>query len=638
MAKAVARVMASGGILAVEAPTGVGKTLAYLLPAVLSGQRVVVSTNTKTLQEQIFAKDIPALEALLHRVGREGGGPKDTLASALMKGRSNYLCLERFDERMRQSGFSFGDTHDSRLRAWRGNTSVGDRAELTWLPENAQVWNRIDARSEVCLGTRCNQYEDCFVVRMRREAQGADVVVVNHHLLFADLALRARTALARDGQSFGEVIPQADVLILDEAHGIEAIASEYFGGSVGTGHLDRLARDVAVFSEQEQTHLGARFSERLEERLDTFLEAKQRFLTGLPETAGREALHQVLGRQAQERVASAGLVDAMTALGAWLSEAPLESGAADNLARRSADLAQNLGFVMAQTDADFVYWIDRKGPRVDLGASPIDVSNLLKTYLFEAFETVVMTSATLDSGDGTCRYFLDSVGAPASTEALTLSSPFEYAKQAALYLPQDAPNPDAQDAIDGMRAIVESLVELVGGGVLVLCTSRRVMTRLAQDLDGRLKFPVLVQGSMPKHELLKTFVEKGNAVLVGTASFWEGVDLPDDCLRCVVIDRLPFDPPDDVLLKAHAQRLEQAGKNPFRDHQLPRAILRLKQGFGRLIRSKRHRGIVCLLDPRVRTRSYGRLILRALPKATQVNSFEALRAWYLGTSEDTCTI
>lgn len=663
MAEAIFERLQVGGALAVEAPTGVGKTLAYLVPAILSGRRVLISTNTKTLQDQIVDKDLPLLARALGPAGvsliraRDEGeplvAPAGVVRWAVMKGRANYLCLDRLERRTRQLALSLDlapsgagpEREDGELEhilRFSRATEHGDRAELA-LPERSPLWAELDARAEICTGSRCARFDECFVSRMRRRAAVAEVVIVNHHLLLADLALRAEAALTRDGRAFGEVIPSADVLILDEAHALEEIASEYFGGRVSSRKLDVLARDIISWrapgsaGRAERTPgrqgrgMGTSGPGLLEVDVTRAVLGATAVFEALPRGDGRTRLGGGSGSSlepARER-----LPDACRALSELASAIELEGAGeptADALVRRTRDLRDSLRFVLDGEDPDYVYWSERQGAAAALGASPVDVARLLGRHLFEVFGAVVMTSATLTAGEGGCGYFLRSVGAPADTDSMVLGSPFDYPRQAALYLPADAPEPDAPAAVRSLVRIGRELIELVGGGALFLFTSHRVMRQVHAELSRGLPFPVMLQGERPQRELLRLFVEQAPAVLCATASFWEGVDIPGDPLRLVLIDRLPFGSPGDPLVAARAERLEAEGGSAFNGYHLPRAILRLKQGFGRLVRSRTDRGVVAILDRRVQTKGYGKRFLRALPDAARIQDAAGLARWWAG--------
>lgn len=652
LADAVRDALGAGRHLVVEAPTGVGKTLGYLVPAAIAGRRVIVSTHTKTLQDQLIDKDLPRLAVALGALGVDVGpargappvggmapsGPGSTYVRfALMKGRSNYLCLERLHRRTRQRslpllGAEAGGREASEgdllleIEAWARTSERGDRAELPGLPERSSLWDALDARSEVCHGTRCPRYGECFVTRMREEGDTADLVVVNHHLLLSDLALRARGELAGDEARFGRVLPDADFLIVDEAHALEGIAAEHFGGSLGFSKIERLARDVGAFA-AEQVML--RDSSRLMQAAAKARAAASAAFHELPRAEGRAPIISLEPRLAGFLAAGAHAAAALGALSERLAEEAVLEPMADGLARRAAECRDALRFVLEAEDPDYVYWSEGQGESGQVGASPVEVARLLERFLFERFEAVVLTSATLSAGTDRCAYYKRAIGVPEHrSKTLVLESAFDYARQAALVVPKDAPEPDTPGAEGRMAEIAERAILSVGGGALFLFTSHRGMKAMFRRLAPRLPYPCLVQGEKPKRALLADLVDRAPAVLFATQSFWEGVDIPGDPLRLVLIDRLPFDVPTDPLVRARARRLEASGRSPFAHDQLPRAILRLKQAFGRLIRSHDDRGAVVLLDGRVTKRAYGTRFVDALPPAQRLDSVEDLGRWW----------
>lgn len=639
MAEAVEAKLAEGGVAIVEAPTGVGKTLAYLVPAALSGRRVIISTNTKTLQDQIADKDLVRLGAILGAAGYTlARASADDLAPhdpqrvryALMKGRSNYLCIDRLHAKTRQATFDFDDYDLMReIREWAATTERGDRSELVGLPERAPVWDGIDARSETCKGKRCEHYDACWVVRMRREAEHAELIIVNHHLLLADLSLQAAQMLSNDGRTFGEIIPPADALIVDEAHALEEIATDYFGGSISTKKVDRLVADLTGFASSRD----ARLATRLVAATARVGASTSRVFSALPRSDGRVRAKngdapfapalRVLPEAERDLDEVVQLVD----------DAAAYDAGAEALSRRTREVADALGFVLRAEDDDYVYWSERKNKAVTLGASPIDVASLLSRFLFERFGAVALTSATLSTGGGDTRFFSRAVGAPEDADNLVLGSPFDFRRQSLLYLPHDAPEGNARDATESGARIAKRVIDAVGGGALYLFTSYRAMHAAHRFLDGQLGYPVLMQGEKPKRELIAHFVEQAPAVLFATATFWEGVDVPGAALQLVIVDRLPFDPPNDPLAVARGERLEALGKSAFNAYFVPRAILRLKQGFGRLVRTKADRGVVAILDRRVSTRGYGRRFLSALPDVRRVSHLEDLEQWWAHPAE-----
>lgn len=665
MAQAIESRLAEGGPLIVEAPTGVGKTLAYLVPALLSGKRVIVSTNTKNLQEQIIDKDLPLLTMVLESAGVQlvrarasdeplpilQDGPTE-LRFSLMKGRSNYLCLDRLRRKRAQRSFTFEFDLFEEIAQWSLQTERGDRSELKGLAERDPIWEELDARSEICTGSRCEKYESCFVVNMRKEAQNASLIVVNHHLLLADISLKAQASLSEAQRSFGEIIPAADALILDEAHTLEETASEYFGGQVSTRKLEHFQRDVLAHAAAPGKPDG------LSMKLKKAVEGTEAVFAALPKAEGRARISAEGGARdgpsdeapdasslegsastrparsgwsarafsrARELVPSA--TRALEALAEGL-EAPTRGEpdlASESLARRAREFSQSLSFVLGTEDSDYVYWSERQGKRAALGASPINVSHLLQEYLFGLYGSVVLTSATLSVGDRGCGFFASSIGAPEHTETMVLPSPYDFQRQAAIFMPSDAPEPTKPGADARLVDLGEELIELMGGGALYLFTSYRMMGSVYEKLKPRLKYPSMMQGEKPRGELLRDFVHQAPAVLFGTASFWEGVDVPGDALRLVLIDRLPFDSPSDPLVAARSEQLQSQGESAFGRYQLPRAILRLKQGFGRLIRRSEDRGVVAVLDRRLQVRGYGRGFLKALPDTRLIDDRDELR-------------
>lgn len=652
LAEAVSARLEAGGQVVVEAPTGVGKTLGYLVPAVLSGKRVVVSTNTKTLQDQIVHRDLPALAVMMREIGwrleratpehaaeieADEGPASPVVRYALMKGRSNYLCLERLRGKRRQGAFDFARAGASgeaerdtlaEIEAWAKETLRGDRAELIGLDERSPLWGEIDARSEICTGARCPAFEACFVTRMRQEASAARIIIVNHHLLLADIALKAQASLSRAGRSFGAVLPDVDALIVDEAHTLEEVASEHFGGQVSTRKLERLGRDLAAYVDER----ASRDRGLLRVQVERALETCDAVFARLPRQEGRVRLSKAKAVTALEG-ARALLPDAEAALAGVadvFEREALEDVTAEGLARRAQEMKDSLRFVLGAEDPDFVYWSERGPKYAALGASPIEVSNLLGRFLFSSFESVALTSATLSAGDADAGFFRRAVGVEDDAEVIVLDSPFDFARQAALYLPPDAPDPASPAAPARLAEIGEALIRTVGGGAMFLFTSYRVMHTVHRLMKDRLPYPVLMQGQAPKRALLEAMVEQAPAVLFATASFWEGVDIPGDPLRLVLIDKLPFDPPNDPLVAAKSEALEAEGKSAFNSLLLPRAILRLEQGFGRLVRTLEDRGVVAILDRRVQKKGYGRRFLRALPAATVVRDLDSLERWWRG--------
>jgi len=619
MAQAVMRAFEQKRHLIVEAGTGTGKTLAYLVPAVaaaLGGRgRVIVSTGTKNLQEQLMEKDIPFLQSIL---------PKP-FSATYMKGRNNYLCLNRLGRAEASpilEGLEEVDYFDEVLQ-WSRETEIGDRAELARLPESLSFWRHIDARSESCLGQKCPEFDPCFITRMRGRAQQADIVVVNHHLFFADLNLR--------NGMYGAVLPDYTAVILDEAHLIEDVASEYFGSQVSNYQTDDLIRDIGMLRiEDSETD---RALTRSASRLLTFADS---FWMGFRPGRGDEGGGRypiVPGTFAVRNVSggftSTPLGDLYSALeGALMrvettldgiKEKPPE---VENLVRRIRQIRFDLQFIVTGSDRKFVYWIERRNRGIFLRASPIDVAGLLQDKLFDEIPTVVLTSATLSSG-GNFAFIRDRLGLDAADD-LIAESTFDYESQAILYLPPRMPDPRSRDWSEACATEVIRILNATEGRAFVLSTSIAGMRALYEQVSAEIDYPSLLQGSASKGQLLKTFRETPNAVLFATSSFWQGVDVRGEQLSCVIIDKLPFAVPTDPIVAARQRYIEDMGGSSFHEYSVPQAIISLKQGLGRLIRSTTDRGVLAVLDPRLRTKPYGRTFIKSLPKCRITSEIDDL--------------
>jgi ATP-dependent DNA helicase DinG len=603
MSRAVERCLRERGNLFAEAGTGTGKTLAYLVPAVLSGRRVVVSTATKTLQEQIFLKDIPLLREQLRL----------PFEATYLKGRANYLCLHRYQSFERSPQFDSPEEAEKwpAIRSWAQQTETGDRAELD-LPESFRAWTQLSTTAETCLGPRCSLYELCFVTRMRRRAERAELLVVNHHLFFADLALRTRGPGPSEG-----VLPRYDAVIFDEAHALEAIATEYFGCQVSQWRLLELAGDAlrALPGSDARRGVLSSTSLKLEDDAEAFFRAAPLAL-GLSPAEGAIRLRSGSFAPVSERIDRVlKSLDALSSLtAAWLEPELV------TISRRSAELAEELRFIRQADSTDCVYWAERRGRGVLLRCAPIEIARELRRRLYGAVDTVIFTSATL-TADGRFDYFaqrmglLEEAGPSAQLLTVAVDSPFDYRKQAALYLPAHLPEPNVPGFVDAIADEIVALVEMNGGRAFVLFTSLKNMEAVFRLVKPRLHCRTLLQGERPKSALLEAFKQEPS-VLFAAHSFWEGVDVPGESLSLVIIDRLPFASPGDPLVSARIDRVRERGAEPFSSYQLPQAAIALRQGFGRLIRSRQDRGIVALLDRRISTRLYGRAELaRWLGKA-----------------------
>ena len=577
----------------VEAGTGTGKTLAYLIPAICSGRRVVVSTATKSLQEQLFQKDIPFLQKHF----------APNLKVAVMKGRSNFLCLTKLNQLQDQGLLKGIEELDAfrQIKDWAKLTETGDRAELRFLPDNSELWGRLDARRDTCTGQKCPSFNPCFVTGMHQRAKEADLIIVNHHLFFADLALKQ--------DDFGSILPEYSAVVFDEAHEMEDVASEYFGRQISNFRFEELARDT------DQTlrllRLGTpsllRKTQRIRERNRSFFEL-------FPPREGRFSFsrNERAAFLEQNRETYDALVSSLKRLETELAAQTTKPEELTRIARRSFELRQELTFLFESNEKNFVYWYERRNKGVFLTATPIDVSQILRQRLFEQFDTVILTSATLTVG-GRFDYIRQRLGIDHAKER-ALPPEFDYPQQALLYLPRKMP--DVRDAGFSSKAADEivQLLEHSQGRAFCLFTSYSQMNELFERVRSRVSFPLLLQGTAPRSALLERFKNTEAAVLFATASFWQGVDVPGEQLSCVIVDRLPFAVPSDPIVAARVHALQEDGRNAFAEFQVPQAVLSLKQGFGRLIRTKTDRGVLALLDTRIQRMPYGKIFLESLPR------------------------
>jgi ATP-dependent DNA helicase DinG len=631
MAGAVATVFERGGVLLAEAGTGTGKTLAYLVPAVLSRQRVLVSTGTKNLQEQIYFKDLPILRNCL-------GVP---FTSTYMKGRGNYLCIHRFEayrdalsagapsgftpaldfSRSARTGPADETIYIRLIDEWRRQTETGDRAEIEDLPEDLPFWKEIAATSENCIGAECPQHHTCFVTRMRQRAAESDVVIVNHHLLCADAAVRQ--------SEHGEVIPDCRYAIVDEAHQLEDVATQYFGIAVSNYRLDDLTRDVdralgaKLVPDQDQSEGLADDAERVRDRAREFFGAVQMARFQVPGAGGAESRIRVGPSQmlqvADQAAALLRAVQALEADVALAREVPPDVLA---LGTRAAELQKDLAFLLRADDPGFVYYLEVRGRGVFLRASPIDVSAIVRELLIDRMTATVLTSATL-TVDGSFEYVRGRLGIRRARE-LRLASEFDYATQAILYLPKRMPDPRSREfAAAAAREVVE-IVRRTRGRAFVLFTSYATLREVEAMASGEIEYPILVQGAAPRSVLLRDFKATPNAVLLATSSFWQGVDVVGEALSCVIIDKLPFASPGDPITAARIEAITARGGSAFGEYQIPLAVLALQQGLGRLLRHRQDRGVLAVLDPRLRTMGYGRRFLASLPPAPVTHDLAAI--------------
>jgi ATP-dependent DNA helicase DinG len=640
MAAAVAGVFEDGGVLLAEAGTGTGKTLAYLVPAILRGERTLVSTGTKNLQEQIYFKDVPALREAL------GTG----FTATLMKGRANYLCLHRLEQLNEGTGPAVHDVFLPIIREWSTRTDTGDRAELDDLPEDLAFWNEVSATAETCLGTGCSRYDECFVTRMRQRAAESDLVIVNHHLLCADAAVRQN--------AYGEVIPACSRAILDEAHQLEDVATQYFGFSVSNYRIEDLARDVerfmslGVVTDREAADEIAKTLERLRAHAKAFFAELTLAHRGDGRGRNEERVRTTPESVGQTRDSAghlSGALDILEATLALLTTVRIEPDTtrwdkteidghdpasrntgddAASLARRAGELRTELRLLLRGGDDDYVYFVEFRGRGIFLRASPIDVSTIVHDLLLDRMHTTVLTSATL-AVDGGFDYIRSRLGIREAAE-VRLPSEFDFSRQAILYLPSHMPDPRADDfALAAGREVVE-ILKRTRGRAFVLFTSYATMRAVQAIAEMALDYPMFAQGTAPRSQLLNQFRGTPHSVLFATSSFWQGVDVVGEALSCVIIDKLPFASPGDPITAARIDAIRTRGGDPFGEYQVPLAILALQQGLGRLIRHRRDRGVLAVLDPRLRTKGYGRRFIASLPPAPVVHDLSDIDTFFSG--------
>ena len=646
MAEAVHNIISDGGISLIEAGTGTGKTLAYLIPALAAGRRVLVSTATKNLQEQLHKKDVPFLQQII---------PRD-FKVICMKGRSNYVCLHRMKKAAGSpmlEGLEDINYFDQ-IRKWAGESETGDRAELTDLPEDLAFWPQIDARADTCLGQKCPDFDACFITRMRREAIEADVVIVNHHLFFADLALR--------GGDYGSVLPDYNTVIFDEAHELEDVAASYFGTSASNYRVNDLIQDankLDIKASDQQGELVKALA-RLSQRSDMFWLSfrgeelddedgsapaldggawrsrgesyRRRGSAGSPQD-GRYPLRasRFLRVDREENVTPTAsgesyiaLRNAIDRLITTLGVVTDPSAELDNIARRAQSFKFDLDFIVSCDQPDFVYWCEKRGRGVFINATPIDMSGILEENLFGKVQTAVLTSATMTAGKsfGFIRGRLGIVNA----RELIVESHFDFQKQAVLYLPRSMPDPRSRDFLDASVDQIVRILEVTSGRAFVLFTSLSSMRETYERVRDLIDYPTFIQGQGSKTGLLDRFRKTEGAVLFATSSFWQGVDVQGAALSCVIISKLPFAVPSDPVVAARQKYIDDEGGNSFYEYSVPQAAITLKQGLGRLIRSTTDKGVLSILDPRVRTKSYGRVFLQSIPQCRITASIEEAAA------------
>lgn len=596
MAEAVRVSLKDGEPLLAEAGTGTGKTWAYLIPAVLSGQRVVISTGTKTLQDQILDHDIPFLKKHIF----------PGLRAVCLKGRKNYLCRRKFQLFAHQP--TLWNKEEAKLfrrfQKWASSTRSGDRAEINWLPDNFHTWNEVSSNSEQCLGQQCADFSRCFLSLLRQEASRAGLLIVNHHLYFADLALRA------NGR--GEILPDYDAVIFDEAHQLEDVISLYFGLEFSNAKINELVQDI----QRESTRKSFQIKNLQEViRIVQHLEILSRsFYQQLGHAKGNQGRFPLDLKRAGGNFTDIcqEMIHALEQLNSHLSLSKDNHPVLDSFNRRSSHFALIIKEILEQPDPSLVYWYELSARSVFVHGTPIEVGAICNQWLFAQTKKIVFTSATLTIA-GSFDFVRRNLGMPSTTRELRLASPFTYEQQALLYVPEHLPLPQASHFCDSVGKEAAEILTKTRGRALFLFTSYRNLNVLHNYLQDVLPYPILVQGQKPKRQLLTEFKQKVDSVLLATSSFWHGIDVPGEALSCLLIDKLPFEVPEDPLIAARMEYLANHGRNPFYSYQVPRAIIHLKQGIGRLIRSSKDRGVIAIFDIRLFSKNYGKLFLESLP-------------------------
>jgi ATP-dependent DNA helicase DinG len=606
-----------GKVLTAEAGTGIGKTFAYLVPAILSGKKVIISTGTRHLQDQLYHSDLPlVLQAL-----------EVPIKKALLKGRANYLCVHRLDIAPHLGFINKTTRHDLQLvREWSAVTLSGDVSELDTVPEDSMIWPMVTSTTENCLGGECDHWNDCHIVKARKLAQEADLLVINHHLLLADMTLK------QDG--FADLLPGAEVFIVDEAHQLHEVASRFFGRSVSSRQLIGVARDCIA----EQVNDAPDMAE-IREYAESLETCTRDFRLSLGEAGQRQAWVQIQHKPAIKQALDA-LAGALKELSEVLSVAAERSRGLDQCHQRCITLVQTLNMFSADSAhaddgedmGEAVLWFESWSRSFVLNATPIDVSKLFRQHTDDFAASWLFTSATLQVNKD-FKHFTNGLGIQ-DYQSGTWESPFNYQQQSLLYLPEGMPEPSDFKFNETLIAKVRPVIEASAGRAFLLFTSYRSMHAAEKLLQDTIDYPILMQGEYPKHQLLERFREAGNAVLLGTSSFWEGVDVRGEALSCVIIDKLPFASPGDPVMQARIDAIRNSGGQPFMDYQLPRAVIALKQGVGRLIRDVNDRGVVVIGDPRISSKTYGRIFLNSLPAMPVTSDLEAVEDFFTKRLEE----
>jgi ATP-dependent DNA helicase DinG len=602
MAEEVANALADEGLLIAEAGTGTGKTFAYLVPALLCGKKVMISTGTKNLQDQLFHRDLPMVREAL----------EVSTSVALLKGRANYLCHHRLE--MLEGRRLRPEQQDqmARIRGWQGRTGRGDIAELDEIAEGAPIWPMVTSTADNCLGGDCPAYSECFVMKARKDAQAAEVLVVNHHLFFADLALR--------DEGLGEVLPGVNAFIFDEAHQLPEVASTFFGFTLSARQLFDLGRDCLLEVRTEASDVDT-----LEATITVLEKAVWDFRLALGVDVQRTAWATVVESSTLTGAAST-LLAVLDRLSDELEPLAERGKGLERCWRRSMELQARLNQFIDGPEPSHIQWFETHARSFVLHMTPLEISTTFRAHMDNQRSAWIFTSATLAVGES-FQHFSHNLGIE-DARTQQWDSPFDFAHQALLYVPTDLPPPNNPQYTTTVAETALPVIMASGGRTFFLLTSHRALRVIAEWLEERIDYPLLVQGSLPRAELLKRFRTLGNAVLVGTSSFWEGVDVRGEALSCVVIDKLPFGSPGDPVLQARLDAMREQGLNPFFDHQVPQAVITLKQGVGRLIRDVADRGVLMICDPRLFDKPYGRIFRNSLPSMPVTRQLADVQAFF----------
>ena len=611
LSSAIEKVISSNKVLIAEAGTGIGKTFAYLVPAIISNRKVIISTGTRHLQDQLFHTDIPLVKKAL----------KVDLPCSLLKGRANYLCQYRLDIAHQQS-FLTRETQDhlARIREWSKSTHSGDLAEMSEISEDARVWPIVTSTSDNCLGGECADWSDCYVVKARRDAQEADIVVVNHHLLLADMAIKE--------EGFGELLPAADTFIIDEAHQLPEVASRFFGKGCSSRQFNNLISDCIT----EQIKDAPEMVE-IRDACDELKTNIAQFRLALGTDNQRDSWAKIRYKPALQK-AKENLISVLNDLTDILQNVADRGKGLEQCAIRCLELCQSFkSYGEEPTDeVTSIFWYETYSKGFILHSTPIDIAALFKQQRDALPGSWVFTSATLEVGHD-FDHFAKRLGLD-EYEKGNWSSPFDYQQQSLLFLPDTLPEPSSFDYTEKLIQQAIPVLQASKGRAFLLFTSYRALNDAAKLLQRKVEYPILIQGSLPKHQLLEKFRELGNAILLGTSSFWEGVDVRGEALSCVIIDKLPFASPGDPVMQARLEGIRKQGGNPFMDYQLPQAVIALKQGAGRLIRDMKDYGVLMIGDNRLKTKPYGKVFIESLPDMPQSKRLEDVVAFYRSWSDE----